>query len=76
MKYRYLIFFPFLLLIGSIINGCKVYSFTGASISSDIKTVSIKYFPNKASIVQPSLSQVFTEKLKDKFVFTNKFGSS
>jgi hypothetical protein len=55
------------LLIG-IITGCHVYSFTGASISPDVKTVSIQFFTNKASIVQPSLSQVFTEKLKDKFV--------
>ncbi|HKR03981.1 MAG TPA: LptE family protein [Bacteroidia bacterium] len=58
----------FLFLIIGIISGCHVYSFTGASISPDIKTVSIQFFPNKAPIVQPSLSQVFTEKLKDKFV--------
>jgi hypothetical protein len=48
--------------------GCGVYSFTGASISPDIKTVSIEYFPNRASMVQPTVSQVFTEKLRDKFV--------
>jgi hypothetical protein len=49
--------------------GCKVrYSFTGASISSDMKTISIAYFPNRAPIVNPSLSQEFTEKLKDKFI--------
>ena len=58
----------FLFLIAGIISGCHVYSFTGASISPDIKTVSIQFFPNKAPIVQPSLSQAFTEKLKDKFV--------
>ena len=50
------------------ITGCDVYSFTGASISPEIKTISIASFPNQASLVQPSLSQVFTEKLKDKFV--------
>jgi outer membrane lipopolysaccharide assembly protein LptE/RlpB len=50
------------------ITGCGVYSFTGASISPEIKTISIATFPNQASLVQPSLSQVFTEKLKDKFV--------
>lgn len=49
-------------------TGCGVYSFTGASISPEIKTISIANFPNQASLVQPSLSQVFTEKLKDKFV--------
>ena len=51
-----------------IMNGCGVYSFTGASISPEIKSVSIAYFQNRASIMQPSLSQVFTEKMKDKFV--------
>lgn len=56
------------LLIAVFIAGCKVYSFTGASISPEIKTVSIQFFPNRAPIVQPSLSQAFTEKLKDKFV--------
>lgn len=57
-----------LLLISCIVQGCKVYSFTGASISPEIKTVSISLFPNRASMIQPSLSQVFTERLKDKFV--------
>jgi hypothetical protein len=47
--------------------GCKNYSFTGASVSPDVKTVSIAYFPNRASLVQPSLSLAFTEKLRDKF---------
>jgi len=61
------IIFTFLLLT-VYISGCRVYSFTGASISPDIKTVSITYFKNEASLVQPSLSQVFTEKMNDKFV--------
>lgn len=49
------------------ISGCGVYSFTGASISPDVKTVSIKYFPNNAPLVQPTLSRKFTEALRDKF---------
>jgi len=48
--------------------GCGVYSFTGASIPPETKTVSVDFFPNRASLVQPSLSQTFTEKLRDKFV--------
>ena len=44
------------------------YSFTGASISPDIKTVSVAYFPNNAPLAQPTLSQVFTESLKDYFL--------
>jgi hypothetical protein len=49
-------------------TGCGVYSFTGASIAPEVKTVSVAFFPNRASLVQPSLSQTFTEKLRDKFV--------
>ena len=49
--------------------GCKVnYSFTGASIAPDIKTISIKTFQKQAALGPPSLSQVITEKLKDRFV--------
>jgi hypothetical protein len=52
-----------------IIAGCTVrYSFTGASISSDVKTISVAYFPNRAPLVNPTLSQELTEKLKDKFI--------
>jgi len=43
------------------------YSFSGASLSPEIKTVSIDYFPNRSSLVNPVLSQAFTEALKDKF---------
>lgn len=46
--------------------GCKVtYSFTGAS-TEGLKTVSVQYFQNRASLVQPSLSQNLTDALIDK----------
>ncbi len=49
-------------------NSCRMsYSFTGASISPDVKTVSIQYFANNASLVVPTLSRVFTDALKDYF---------
>jgi hypothetical protein len=49
------------------LTGCKVsYSFSGASISPQIKTISIQYFLNRASLVQPGLSQYLTEALIDK----------
>ncbi len=44
------------------------YSFTGADISADIKTFSVDYFENRAPLVQPTLSNVFTEALKDRFL--------
>ena len=47
--------------------GCKVsYSFTGASISPQVKTLSVQYFQNRASLVQPGLSQTITDALIDK----------
>ena len=50
-------------------NSCKLYkvsySTTGASISPDVKTFSVDYFPNKAPLVVPYLSSLFTEKLTD-----------
>ncbi len=49
------------------VMGCS-YSFTGASIAPDVKRVQVNFFPNQASLVQPSLSQTFTEKLRDRFV--------
>lgn len=48
-------------------TSCGIYSFTGASIHPQAKTISIKTFPNMAPMVNPSLSQEFTEVLQDKF---------
>jgi len=42
------------------------YSFQGASIPPDVKTYSVGFIENRASTVNPRLSQVITEKLKDK----------
>lgn len=62
-------------------QGCKMtYSFSGASISPEVKTVSVQFFPNRASIVNPTLSQEFTDALKDKIkeqtslIFMNDLG--
>jgi len=44
------------------------YSFTGASIPAEVKTINIKYFPNNASLVNPTLSQQITDALRDKFI--------
>ena len=48
-------------------SGCGVYSFTGASIPPEAKTISIQFFPNKAQLVVATLSPVFTETLQDQF---------
>ena len=47
--------------------GCSVsYSFSGANISPLVKTLSIQYFQNRASLVQPGLSNYVTDALIDK----------
>ncbi len=52
----------------AVIAGCSVkYSLSGASIPPEAKTVSIAYFPNNAMLVNPNLSAVFTDKLRDRF---------
>ena len=51
-----------------LLSACGIYSFTGASITSDAETVSIGYFQNNASMVQPTLSNNMTESLKDQFI--------
>lgn len=48
-------------------QGCGIYSFTGASYGT-AKTVSIEYFQNRSSYVNPTLSQKITEDLKDRFM--------
>lgn len=49
------------------LSGCK-YSFTGASISPEVQTVSVDFFQNNAPLAPPTLSQKFTEALKDIFI--------
>ena len=51
-----------------LLAACGVYSFTGASISPEAETVSVAYFPNNSPTVQPTLSNTFTESLKDKLI--------
>lgn len=54
-------------------GGCTVkYSFSGASIPLEAKTVSIPYFPNNAPMVAPSLSSTLTDALQDKFARQTK----
>jgi hypothetical protein len=43
-------------------TGC--YSFSGASIPPNIKTFSVDFFPNRATMVNPTLSAEFTDGLR------------
>ncbi len=57
------ILFP--IVVFGLFSSCGVYSFTGASISPDIKTISIQTFFNNANLGPANMSQVFTEAIKD-----------
>jgi hypothetical protein len=51
-----------------VLQSCKMsYSFTGASIPAEAKTISVEYFANQAPLVVATLSQSFTDGLRDKF---------
>jgi len=49
------------------IQGCKVYSFTGANIPADIKTFSVELFQNLANNGPAALPQSITDQMKFKF---------
>ncbi|TYP97858.1 lipopolysaccharide assembly protein [Tenacibaculum adriaticum] len=45
---------------------CGAYSFTGGN-TGDAKTIQVDFFPNQAPVVEPTLSQRFTQDLQDLF---------
>lgn len=50
------------------LGGCSGgYSFTGASIPPQAKTISVKTFPNYASTINPQLSQKLSDDLRNMF---------
>ncbi len=58
-----------LIFMAVIFPACKVsYTFTGASIAADVKTFSVYYFPNRARLINPTLSMDITEKLKERLL--------
>jgi len=52
-------------LLAVVCHGCGIYSFSGASIPPEAKTVSVLYFPNQAPLINPLLSDQFTTALRD-----------
>ncbi|WP_343329021.1 LptE family protein [Polaribacter staleyi] len=61
------IFYITLFTISSLLLvACGAYSFTGGS-TGDAKTLQIDFFPNQAPLVEPNLSQRFTQEMLDLF---------
>lgn len=53
------------MVLAVVCQGCGIYSFSGASIPAEAKTVSVDYFPNHAQLVNPLLSDNLTTALRD-----------
>jgi hypothetical protein len=49
-------------------SACKVYSFTGASLPADVKTVTVEQIRNSANNGPALLNQTITEALKNKLI--------
>ncbi len=60
------LFLP-LLMIMFMSATCRL-SLSGTQIPVGVNTITINYFPNQSNFVAPTLSQTFTEALKDKFL--------
>lgn len=59
----------FALLLLVVISSCSMrYTFTGASISPEVKSVSVDHFQNLAPLVNPGLSNSLSESLRNRFV--------
>ena len=72
----FIIHYSLFIIISFAVSSCKVnYSMTGASISPDVKTITVKYFQKSAALGPASLSQAFTEKLKEKFLSQTSLSS-
>jgi len=55
-----------ILLVTSVFSSCKVkYSLSGATIPPEAKTISVAFFNNNTTLGSPTISQKFTEKLRD-----------
>lgn len=65
MKYLKPYFLLLLLILTT--QSCGIYSFTGGNVG-EAKTIRIDFFQNNAPIVEPGLSQKFTQSLQDLFL--------
>lgn len=59
--------FLFLLIASSLYIGCGAYKFNNGDVGN-AKTLQIDFFPNQAPLVEPQLSQRFTQEMQDLFL--------
>lgn len=65
MKKKSIIFFSAVSLL--FLVGCGVYKLNTGDVGA-AKTIQVDFFPNQASLIEPSLSQRFTQDLQDLFL--------
>ena len=56
-----------ILMLALALSGCGIYSFSGTSIQSDVKSITLPTFEYKALRVNPSLANSLSEKQRDNF---------
>ena len=56
----------YLIAAAFLLQSCGVYTFSGASIPEEMKTISVQFFENNATLVVPYLASQFTEALKER----------
>ncbi|NBU72282.1 MAG: hypothetical protein EBS53_12700 [Bacteroidetes bacterium] len=66
--FRYLMCLLFVTFVLFGFCSCGVYRFSGASIPPEAVSLSIAQFDNRAAVVVPQLSQVLSDRMRDKFL--------
>ena len=67
MQSKYAVMTAILIIMMLVPQTCTVnYSLTGVTLPPEMKSFSVEYFSNSAAVVQATLSQKFTDALKDK----------
>jgi hypothetical protein len=58
-----------MIFLGALVVGCSIrVTMNGSSVPDNVKTASVQYFQNRAMVINPILSQTFTEGLKDRIL--------
>ncbi len=70
--YRFTAISFFLVVVTGSLFSCGVYSFKDVSIPPEIKTINIGFIENRARFVDPQLSPLLTDKVKQKIASQTK----
>jgi hypothetical protein len=71
---QHLYIISYITAVSLLASACGIYSFTGAALSPDIKTISIQTFFNESEGGPPNMGQLFTEAMRDYFQQNTSLG--